>query len=435
MHLDNIFGAWRSVSTSLMPPQPEVVSPGELDPGDETAAKPPNSRRRRVRRVILVCLLVASAGVWVGTWLTPEPLHATQVALFPRPVWVNGRVALITPGYTLTADLISYHDELFAYLMFDYLRHSPALGGAELLLTFDPQAVDAPYTLVVTGQPDLLLAFPDVAALAIPTGEAPRRWALVPASRVAGFEKQTHLFDAAYTLPVKQKLEELPQPALRSYLRRFIQFKSNTDPRVRRRIEPVPTPLSSKEALQLAGDIITIAEFYSLPLEFLLGIGAMENNYMDVRGDLKHSVWKRRPAPDDVVLEKRGGRVRILNDSAGVWQITRETLRFAHTLVQRDGRDYTTLPEHLRPPKQLRINEVSPQVLTTYAGALLRDLLDRFDGDVTLAVSAYNGGPARPNLRYGAGVNRAAAHARRILEQAAVLNGESVVRMTWLRRP
>jgi hypothetical protein len=123
----------------------------------------------------------------------------------------------------------------------------------------------------------------------------------------------------------------------------------------------------------------------------------------------------------------------VLNDSAGVWQITRETLRYAHSLIEKDDRDYTSLPEHLRPPRQLRMNEVSPQVLTTYAGRLLRDLLDLFDGDVTLAVSAYNGGPGRPNLRYGEGVHRAAAHARSVVERAAGLNGESVVRMQWLR--
>jgi hypothetical protein len=133
------------------------------------------------------------------------------------------------------------------------------------------------------------------------------------------------------------------------------------------------------------------------------------------------------------VLQRRRGRVRVLNDSAGVWQITRETLRYAHSLIRKDKRDYSVLPEHLQPPKELRVDEVSPQVLTTYAGVLLRDLLDRFDGDVLLATSAYNGGPGNPNLKYGAGVERAAAHARRVLEQAAVLNGESVVRMTWLR--
>ena len=183
----------------------------------------------------------------------------------------------------------------------------------------------------------------------------------------------------------------------------------------------------------MAGDILTVADFYSLPLEFLLGIGAMENNYMDVRGDLTHTIWKRKPAPDDIVLERRRGHVRILNDSAGVWQITRETLRYAHMLYLKDDRKYSLLPEPLRPPKELRMNEVNPLALTTYAGLLLRDLLELFKGDVTLAVSAYDGRPARPNLRYGAGVHRAASHARRILGQSAALKGDKVVNITWLR--
>jgi hypothetical protein len=158
----------------------------------------------------------------------------------------------------------------------------------------------------------------------------------------------------------------------------------------------------------------------------------MENNYMAVRGDLQHSIWKRRPAEDDIVLERRRGRVRVLNDSAGVWQITRETLRFVHRLYLNDKRDYTRLPEHLRPPRELSIDEVNPHVLTTYAGLLLRDLLDRFNGDVALAVGAYNGGPGNPNMRYQEGVQAAARHARRVLEQAAALNGESVMQIPWL---
>jgi soluble lytic murein transglycosylase-like protein len=79
------------------------------------------------------------------------------------------------------------------------------------------------------------------------------------------------------------------------------------------------------------------------------------------------------------------------------------------------------------------MDDVDPLVLTTYAGLLLRDLLDLFKGDAILAAAAYNGGPARPNLRYGAGVERAALHARRVLEQSAALKGEKVVNMTWMR--
>ncbi len=380
-------------------------------------------------------LLVGAAGVAGMRWWTPEPLVFAPQSLLPQPEITDRRVALRTPGYFLTAELAAYTDELFAYLMFDYLRHRLALGGAELLLTFERSASTKPYRLVLKGGEDLSVALADISGIEMAgTGRAHNQ-GLTPAARVRALQQQSQLFVSAYNLPVRRKMEELPRQALSAYLRRFIQFKSATDPRIRLEIEPVPKPLSAEDAHSLAGDIITVAEFYSLPLELLLGIGAMENNYMNVRGDLKHSIWKRRAAPDDVVLERRGGRVRVLNDSAGVWQITRETLRHAHRLVQGDGRDYTKLPEHLRPPKELKMNEVDPHVLTTYAGALLRDLLDRFDGDVTLAASAYNGGPGRPNLRYGEGVRRAAEHARRVLEQSAVLNGEAVVRMTWLRRP
>ena len=52
-----------------------------------------------------------------------------------------------------------------------------------------------------------------------------------------------------------------------------------------------------------------------------------------------------------------------LNDSAGLWQITRETLRHAHS-VRKDQQDYSLLPEHLRPPETLDVQQVRPQVLT-----------------------------------------------------------------------
>jgi hypothetical protein len=388
-----------------------------------------------------------NSGLWIGPlitcvfagtvfwhWLTPEPLMSSRRPLMPQPLIANGTVSLMTPGYQVTAELAAYQDELFAYLMFDHLRHTPRLGTTRLLLTFDKRK-NRPYSLLLCGPADLLRAIPEVTSFMSAAPQPRSTWALTALTRIEGFEQQTRLFVSAYNLPVRRKLEELPRAALSNYLQRFIQFKSRTDRRIRLRLEPVPRPLSGDEAGRLAGDILEIAEFYSIPIELFLGIGAMENNYMNVRGDLRHSIWKRRPAPDDVVLERRSGRVRVLNDSVGVWQITRETLRYAHQLVRKDKRDYSSLPQHLRPPLELKVDEVDPAVLTTYAGVLLRDLLDRFNGDVTLAVSAYNGGPARPNLRYGTGVLTAAQHARRVVEQAAALNGETVVRMKWLRSP
>jgi hypothetical protein len=241
-----------------------------------------------------------------------ELFQPPSTTLLPQPVIEAGQMRLLTAGYVVTAELAAYEDELFAFLMFDHLRSDKALDGLQLRLHYDRRRASDRYRLILVGGDDLLHSVASVRSLqyAGTPGELP--FTLTPSIVVHELEKQTELFVSAYNLPVRQKLETLPRQAIESYLRRFIRFKSNTDPRIRRRMDPMPQPLSSQEAQRLAGDIITIAEFYSLPLEFLLGIGAMENNYMNVRGDLNHSIWKRKPAPDDVVLERRRGRVRIL---------------------------------------------------------------------------------------------------------------------------
>jgi len=172
--------------------------------------------------------------------------------------------------------------------------------------------------------------------------------------------------------------------------------------------------------------MIAVAEFYDIPLDMLLGIGAMENNYMDIRGDLKHAVWKDHAQKGDIVLRRRHGRVLVSNYSIGPWQITRETLRYAHSLYLSDKRDYENLPLRLRLPKQLDLEHIDSHVLTTYAGLLLRNLLDYFHGDVQKAQGAYNGGPKKPNLDYSTGVATVASYARRVVGLATGRKGNAV---------
>jgi hypothetical protein len=92
-------------------------------------------------------------------------------------------------------------------------------------------------------------------------------------------------------------------------------------------------------------------------------------------------------------------------------------------LYLKDHRDYSALPSRLRPPRVLDFDHLDPEFLTTFAGLLFRDLLDRCHGDVQTAVGAYNGGFARPNAHYSEGVRIVADYARRAMEHAAVLNG------------
>ena len=375
--------------------------------------------------------------IWVGfaalILLGPAGLAAYRI--WPRsllirptpliPVWEQSgsRQTVPLPTRFLVADIARYDDELYAYLMLTYLRGRPAFQDSELLLTFRKSSGLIVYDIQAR-LPNDLLSSVDLLAGATASGLiSGYEWRFVDMETYRQLEYQTQVFDTAYNLPIQRKLESLTRPELEDYIRRFVTFKSATDRRVRGSLEPAPKPLSNPEASRLAADIVAVSDFYSLPLDFFLGIGAMENNYMNVKGDLSHAVWKRHVGRGDVVLKHQKGRVLVLNQASGVWQITRETLRYAQKLYLKDTRDYSQLPPTLRPPRELDPDDVDPEVLTTYAGLLFRDLLDRFHGDVARAVGAYNGGPGNPNPRYEAGVRMVADYARRVMEHAAVLNG------------
>src|SRR5262249_56178694 len=110
------------------------------------------------------------------------------------------------------------------------------------------------------------------------------------------------------------------------------------------------------EAEESVADFMAVARFYDLPLDYFLGVGAMENDYMDVNGDLAHAIWKAQAQTGDIILQRRRKRVLVSDYSVGAWQITRETLRVAHRIYLRDKRDYSLLPYHLRPPPPLHLN-------------------------------------------------------------------------------
>lgn len=390
--------------------------------------------KQNLTRIILAILLIllSSGGVWLYLKWQVEPLPTGYLEPTLPFIQSDRSVSIPYPDSTFLTTIATFHDELFAYLMYQHFRSTTPFNNNRLLLTYQERDGMTRYQVRLILGNDYVRAVDQVAALYTNGTIQSPEWKLVPNSVLRYYENQSRLFNAAYNLPVKRKLEELPPSELRKLVQSFIRYKSTIDPRIRKRIEPIPQPLTPGEANQFAGDIIAVAEFYNLPLEIFLGVGAMENNYMNIRGDLEHSIWKRRAAKDDIILERRRGRVRVLNYSSGPWQITRETLRYVHRLYLKDSRNYEDLPEHLRPPKDLKLDEVNPEVLTTYAGLLLRNLLDHFDGDVSLAVGAYNGGQRNPNMHYEQGVRTAAEHARRVLEQAAVLNGDSVMGITWL---
>jgi hypothetical protein len=336
----------------------------------------------------------------------------------------HGIVIPITPRVP-AAEVASFSDQLEAFLRFEYLRGREARDGhdpSRIFLTAVDTAKGPSYKIFVIPENDLLAAVPQLADLQSHNLISHYEFVAWSEKDFFYYQQQSHMFDVSYGLPVEHKLETVSSFKLLPALAEFLIFKSQTDNRILGGSDPALRSLTRDQATQLASDILDVARFYDLPLDYFLGVGAMENDYMDVNGDLTHAVWKKRAMRGDIVLRRARKRVMVSDYAIGTWQITRETLRAAHALYLRDKRDYTQLPARLRPPRELDLNSINDSVLTTYAGLLLRDLLDHFGGDVDKAIGAYNGGVRTPNPAYASGVKTVADYARRILEHASALD-------------
>lgn len=326
-----------------------------------------------------------------------------------------------TPGVPV-AEVASFNDQLEAFLRFEYLRGREARAGhdtSHMLLTAVNTKKAPHYKIFIVTNNDLLAAISQLADLEGRNLIAHYELETWSEKELSYYQQESHTFDVAYDLPTEQKLETINSSRMLPALAQFLIFKSQTDNRVVDGSQDAPRPLTREQATELASDILDVAHFYDLPLDYFMGVGAMENDYMDVNGDLTHAVWKKRAQRGDIVLRRTRKRVMVSDYAMGIWQITRETLRAAHQLYLHDKRDYSQLPARLRPPRQLDLNNVNDAVLTTYAGLLLRDLLDHFGGDVEKAIGAYNGGVRTPNPDYASGVKNVADYARRILEHAS----------------
>jgi hypothetical protein len=367
-----------------------------------------------------LCLLgTLISAVEFRTW--PRPLQITN-GLYPSVQVEDGHLIAPYPTRTLLARVGNFDNELTAYLWFDYLRGRPGVDANGTYLTVSEDSGVPEYHIYLILRNDAVSAIPYLSQLEAKGYIAGFDLVFSNPTTVDYLRDQTSLFRAAYEKPTHRTLETAEANELLPSVSRFVLFKSQTDPRTRE----YAASLGRDQASDLAADIIAVAKFYNLPLDVFLGIGAMENNYLDVPGDLEHAIWKRRPAKGDIVLRRLRHGVLVSDPSVGVWQITRETLRYAHELYRKDKRDYSQLPPRLRPPEKLEFDLSNSHVLTTYAGLLLRDLLDRFNGDVAKAVGAYNGGPRNPNPQYAAGVNQVAEYARNILERVPIVRQETV---------
>jgi len=336
----------------------------------------------------------------------------------------SGSVGVVLPTQILMAQIGDYPATATSFLRLQWIRGRETVRGKRLMLCGSVREPAGRLRIYLQLQDDLLVDLPYLSSLVsneiIPSFTL-EKWTDRDLSRC---EQQSFQIDHAFATVPERPLTDLPDRDLIGPMSDFLIFKSATDPRVLSQALTGPIVLNRAQARELAQDIIVVARFYALPLNYFLGIGAMENNYMSVRGDLDHAVWKKHAEHGDIVLQRRRGRVLVRNYSLGIWQLTRETLRYAQSLYLHDRfvRDYTLLPDQLRPAIFEDPDEIRPETITTYAGLLFRTLLDRFNGDIPQAVGAYNGGPGKPNPDYAAMVQNAAIYARRVIMNSAAFD-------------
>ena len=366
-------------------------------------------------------LLAFAACGYTDYRLWPLDLPASAHPRVPVTAIKDKRLVVPFTPEVPAAEIATFNDQMEAFLRFEYLRGREAREGhdtSRMYLTATNTKKGPQYKIFLVTDNDLLTAEPQVASLEGSNLIKHYEFQTWSQKEYNYYQEQSHTFDVAYDVPTKQKLEGINSSTLLPALAQFLIFKSQTDNRVVDSSDPAARPLTRDQAMQLAADILDVAHFYDLPLDYFMGVGAMENDYMDVNGDLTHAVWKKRAERGDIVLQRTKKRVKVSDYAMGTWQITRQTLRAAHELYLHDKRDYSQLPLRLRPSRVLDLNNVSDAVLTTYAGLLLRDLLDHFGGDVEKAIGAYNGGIKTPNPAYASSVKNIADYARRILEHA-----------------
>jgi hypothetical protein len=375
-----------------------------------------NFTRNISRSIAAILLTVFTLTAWTTYRVWPRHLHASALHHRLRPNVKGRTITLPFASEVACAEIASFDDQLEAFLRFEYLRGRDPENAPKILMTANRSGKHASYKLFLLVENNQLTAIPRLNQMKAHALISHYELVAWTQQGLALAQQQSNMFVTAYNVPTEQKLETLPSFQLLPALADFLVFKSQTDWRVVGRSSQAPQPLTHHQALRLASDILDVAHFYDLPLDYFLGVGAMENNYMDVNGDLTHTVWKKRADNGDIVLQRERKRVLVSDYSIGTWQVSRETLRAAHQLYLKDKRNYDQLPPRLRPSRQLDVNSVNSELLTTYAGLVLRNLLDHFDGDVDQAIGAYNGGARNPNPAYAAGVKNVALYARRVLE-------------------
>jgi len=170
--------------------------------------------RRLVRYALCLtaALLAFAACAYTDYRLWPLDLHAPRYPALPAPQIQGNRVVLpFAPGVA-AAKVATFHDQLEAFLHFEYLRGREARDGSDtsrIFLTAVDTATGPSYEIFIVSDNDLLTAIPHLAQLEGRNLIARYDLNTWTEKDFAYYRRQSHMFDVAYGLPTEQKLESL----------------------------------------------------------------------------------------------------------------------------------------------------------------------------------------------------------------------------------
>ena len=119
-----------------------------------------NKRAVRTSSLLLAALLLAGSGAWFAHRFWPRRVVFTPEPVLPVCEIGEDGTAVRVPSRYFVAEIGRFEDELFAYLMFDYLRSATALKGTEVLLTYSREGSSIVYPLLLVMPDDLLVGIP-----------------------------------------------------------------------------------------------------------------------------------------------------------------------------------------------------------------------------------------------------------------------------------
>ena len=170
----------------------------------------------------------------------------------------------------------------------------------------------------------------------------------------------------------------------------------------------------------MLADIVAVARHYSMPVNLFELAGTVDTDYIDGTGHIRAARWRSEPSPKEVVIVRSNGRALTVPLDDPSWKLTEEAMQYAHALYMQDrsaGAPVAGLPQ---PPPTFN-SETRPDVCVTYAGRILRDLLDHCGGDARCTAHAMAVDPADPNVRLDLGVRRVALYAARVMQHLGAL--------------